>query len=71
MQGMFNTCPPRPRYTSVWDVEIVIRYIEQRPLSGQLDLKELSWKLVTLFALSNADRASDLHLLDLKFRSFT
>ena len=34
---------------------------------GELCLAELSGKLAMLLALTNADRASDLHILDLKF----
>ena len=61
MQGIFNTRPSKPRYTSVWDVEIVLNHIKNIPPSSQLHLTELSGKLAML-ALTNADRASDLHL---------
>ena len=37
------------------------------PLLLELSLTKLSWKLVTLLALSNADRASDLQLLDINY----
>ena len=49
----------------------MIQYIDKHASSNQLNLKELSWKTTTLFALTNADRASDLNLLDLKFRICT
>ena len=71
MQGIYNSRPPQPRYSFVWDVRIVVRHIETMPPSEKLPLKELSWKLVTLLAITNADRASDLKLLDLNFRVFT
>ena len=67
LQGMLNTRPPKPKSSHIWDVECVTTHIKNRPSSEELDLKELLWKLVTLLALTNADRASDLHLMDLKY----
>ena len=66
LQGMYNARPPRPKHTTIWNVDQVIGHIRPRPPSKDLDLKELSYKLVTLLALANADRASDIHLLDLQ-----
>lgn len=68
MQGIFNTRPSKPRYTSVWDVEIVLDHIKNMPPSDELRLTELAGKLAMLMALTNADRASDLHLLDLNLK---
>lgn len=68
MQGIFNTRPSKPRYTSVWDVEIVLDHIKNMPPSNELRLTELAGKLAMLMALTNADRASDLHLLDLNLK---
>ena len=62
MQGIFNSRPPMPRYSFVWDIEVVLGHIKSMPSSSQLSIQQLSWKLVTLMALTNADRASDLHL---------
>ena len=70
LQGMFNARPPKPRHSTIWNVDQVISHIKGGPHSTDLDLKELSRKLVTLFALSNADRASDIHLLDLQYRTY-
>ena len=39
--------------------------------SEHLSLKNLSLKLVVLMALTSANRSSDLHALDLKFRRYT
>ena len=67
MQGIFNSRPPMPRYSFVWDIEVVLGHIRSMPSSSQLSIQQLSWKLATLMALTNADRASDLHLLDISF----
>ena len=67
MQGVFNSRPPKPRYTCIWDVGTVLGYMKTMPPPQELSLTKLSWKLVTLLALSNADRASDLQLLDINY----
>ena len=71
IQRIFNSRPPRPKYQSVWNVDMVVVHIQSMEPSDKLSLKDLSWKLVTLMALTNADRASDLHALDLRYRSFS
>ena len=71
MQGVFNSRPPCPRYSFIWDVDVVIRYLHSMGSAEELSLKNLSLKLVALLALSSANRSSDLHALDLKFRHFT
>lgn len=57
-----------PRYTFTWDVSTVVQHIkENMGNSTELSMKNLSLKLVTLLALSNAPRASDLASLDIRF----
>ena len=69
LQGVFNKRPPAPRYQNVWNVSTVIVHILRLPTD--LSLKDLTKKLAMLLALTNASRSSDLHALDLRFRSFT
>ena len=71
MQGIFNSRPPKPRYSFVCDVNTVISYMDTMPPKEKLFLKDLSAKLVMLMALCNADRSSDLIALDLNFRQYT
>ena len=59
LKGMFNEWPPFPRYTGSWEVTPVLR----RSSEG-LTLLQLSKKVVTLLALSNADQCSGLAALD-------
>lgn len=70
-RGIFNSRPPAPRYSETWDVDKVLVYIQSLPDNGQLSLQSLTHKLAMLFALSNADRCSELASLDLRFRSVT
>ena len=71
MQGVFNSRPPCPKYSTTWNVDVVINYLQSLGPSELLSLKDLSLKLVVLMALTSANRSSDLHALDLKFRRYT
>ena len=31
MKGIFNSRPPMPRYTSTWNVDIILRYLSSLP----------------------------------------
>ena len=42
MQGIFNSRPPKPKYKSVWDVDVVVTYIRSMEPSEQLSIKDLS-----------------------------
>ena len=71
LQGMFNERPPAPRYHQVWNVSLVVRLFQTGQPTSELTLKELSKKLVTLLALCNASRASDIRALDIRFKQST
>ena len=60
-----------PRYQNTWDVGVVVHYLKGLPPSEEQSLQTLSKKLVTLLALANASRASDLHALDLQYHQFS
>ena len=53
MQGIFNLKPSLPKYDTVWDVQVVFKYIETLT---NLTLLELSGKLCMLFLLITAQR---------------
>jgi len=67
LTGIYNRRPPKPRYTFIWDVNVVVDYIKALPDDNDLTLKMLSWKLTTLLALTAASRASEISYLDLQF----
>lgn len=71
LQGMFNLRPPMPRYQSTWDVGIVVQHLKGLSPTEEQTLQVLSKKLVTLLALANASRASDIHALDLQYHKFS
>ena len=67
LQGIFNSRPPMPRNVVFWDVSIVLEHAKSQFPLEELSLNE---RTAMLLALANADRVSDLHALDLKYRSY-
>ena len=60
-----------PRYQTTWDIDIVVKYLKSLSPTEEQTLQTLSKKLVTLLALANASRASDIHALDLQYHKFS
>ena len=58
LAGIFNQRPPQPRYTFIWDVDLVLKFIKSH-MGNNLDLSEsdLAHKLTTLLALAAAQSA--------------
>ena len=69
-KGIFNSRPPQPRYSFIWDVSVVAGYIKSLGANSALSLKSLSQKLAMLLALTSAERSSELAAHDLRFRRF-
>ena len=65
LKGVFNTRPPRPRYTSVWDVSHVTDFLKSMGEPKDLPVPLLTKKLAMLLALVSAQRSSDLVRLSL------
>jgi hypothetical protein len=65
MKGLFESCPPQPRYTTTWDVATVLTHLKTLSPVRRLTLKKLTLKLTMLLALVTAQRIQTLQLLDL------
>ena len=65
MKGVFQLRPPRPRYSDIWDVNIVFKHLRKLSPANTLHLKDLTKKLCILMALISAQRAQSLQLLTL------
>ena len=65
MKGVFCSRPSLPRYTEIWDVSLVLRYIKKWQPLASIDLKTLSLKTVTLMALTSGQRCQTLQALDI------
>ena len=56
MKGVFNSRSPSPRYSEIWDVQPVLSYLALMYPLDKLTLKELSFKLVVLLAITSGQR---------------
>lgn len=66
MKGVYRLRPPLPKYTAVWDTSSVLNTISNWKDNNELDFKTLSYKLVSLLALTTAQRVQTLSLIKLK-----
>lgn len=63
MKGMSRLRPATPKYSVTWDPQVVLSHLENLPL--QLNLQQLSQKLVTLLALVTGSRLQTISLIRL------
>ena len=68
MRAIFNQRAPQPKYEFAWDVDVVLKEISSWGKNEVLHIKLLSYKLTMLLALSSAGRASELCMLNLKYK---
>ena len=52
LRGAFNEWPPLPRYSSFWNVDVVLAHLRGLGGNGFLSLKDLTLKTVMLMALA-------------------
>ena len=71
LKGAFNERPPLPRYSTFWEVGVVLRYLKQLGGDDSLSLRLLSIKSAMLLALARPSRSVDLSKLDIRTRFFT
>ena len=71
MKGVFERRPSLPKYTSTWDVNVVLECLRNFEHVRKLSLKELSWKLTILLMLLSGQRIQTIHLLDIRYMTLT
>lgn len=71
MQGIFNSSPPKPKYTGFWSTDTVLGYIESLGPDSGLSLTVLSKKLVILLALTSLFRVSEIASIDFSSMVFS
>ena len=60
LRGAFNARPQLPRYTSTWDVNIVLNYLRGVAPSKSLSLKQLTLKTAALLLLLSSHRGQTI-----------
>jgi len=71
LKGAFNERPPIARYSTFWDVGVVLKYLKGLGENDKLSLRLLTLKSVMLLALTRPARSVDLSKLDITARSFS
>ena len=69
LRGYFNLKPSVPRCIKSWDVSLVLKLLKSWMPLKDLSLKFLTFKLITLVALTTASRAQTLLALDIRHMS--
>jgi hypothetical protein len=65
LKGMFVSRPPQPKYTSTWDVNVLLDKLATLHPNESLTQKQLTLKTVALTALVSAQRSQSLAALSL------
>ena len=65
LKGVFTKRPSLPRYHSVWDVGIVLKYLKTLHPLEDLHLRDLTLKITMLIALLSGQRCQTIHALDM------
>lgn len=66
VRGVYNTNPPKPRYTTTWDVNKVFQVLLKWGPNDKLDLRQLTFKTTMLLFLVTSQRGQTISLLPLK-----
>ena len=59
-----------PRYSSTWDVSVVVSFVHSLGANESLSLKDLSQKLGLLLDLTAMERVSEVVAHDLRYRCY-
>jgi hypothetical protein len=63
LRGVFNLRPCRPKYTCIWDAQLVLNLLRTSSPVKFISLKDLTLKLTMLLALTNATLIQSVHLI--------
>lgn len=66
MKGVYNLYPPKPRYTDIWDPEIVLEFLRNWRPAKKISLKMLSLKVVMLILLITGQRPQIISKLNVE-----
>ena len=64
MKGIFELRPALPKYTEIWDVNVVLNYLKTFDEVSVIPLKELTLKLTMLLCLTTRQRGQTIHKID-------
>ncbi|GFR81365.1 tyrosine recombinase [Elysia marginata] len=65
MRGLYQSNPPKSRYSTIWDANLVLQYLQRMGPSISLTVKDLSKMCAMLPGLLSVQRVQTLHVLKL------
>lgn len=65
LKGVFRLKPPKPKYDVTWDTNLVLDKLSSWHPNEELTLDKLTYKTITLLAISTAQRAQTLSKIKL------
>ena len=71
LKGIFKLRPTIPKYTVIYDPDIVLTYMDTLPNNSSLLLEDLTKRLCTLLCLLSGQRCQTIASLDLNFSDHT
>ncbi len=66
MKGIFESRPSFPRYTQIWDVNIVLNFLKSQSPSVTLNLLQITQKVAMLLSILTGHRTQTLHSIKVK-----
>ena len=64
MRGIYNVNPPKPRYSGVWDPQIVLDFLVKWSPARKISIKKLTLKTVMLILLVTGQRGQIIKALN-------
>lgn len=71
MKGFFNSRPSLPRYSTTWDVNVLLSCLRDMPSNDLLSLKDLNMKISSLFVILLGQRVQTIASLCIDFMKVT
>lgn len=71
LKGVFQTRPTLPRYTQIWNIDVVINYLRSLSPATMVTLKELTLKVTMLLMLLSGQRIQTIQMLSIDYMHIT
>ena len=66
LKGIYNRHPPTPKYGEIWDINTVLKYYEAQKYNKEINMMQLTQKLILLLMILGSQRKHTLVTIDAK-----
>ena len=67
LKGIYELGPALPKHSRIWDINIVLHFLNTLDFASELSLKDLSLKLTMLLCLTTAQRGQTICSFDVNY----